>query len=111
MAIAGVAWALPGSTGFFSIQKLIVSGSSSYQVLTNAVPNSPTTNPFMCSDSGRYVILSTLDAPTKDIINKTLMAAFLAGRKVSLTISDTVCTGGSHTGFPVYTGVTVDSAQ
>lgn len=65
-------------------------------------------NPNGCANNDYFEVYPTASAATKDLMNKTLLAALLAGRKIRLNISTTTC-GAS--GRPAYTGVDVNSSQ
>lgn len=101
-------------TGFFRISHLSVDGTAStYQVFPDpALPNNTTTNPNMCADgNSRYVIAPSLAADARELINKTLMGALLSGKRVSLVVSGTTCSGAARTGFPVYSGVKIEAGE
>ena len=69
-------------------------------------------NPNMCVDASPISGYTGTSAVEKDLMNKTLLSAFLANRKVRLEVASTVCSGGSDTtGHPVYLHVRVDYAN
>jgi hypothetical protein len=89
---------------------------SSYVQLTNldtaadgyiVYPSAAINNPAGCSDPSQVWGYSGSTDVEKDLMNKTLLSAFLANRKVRLNVASTVCSG-TH---PVYLAVRVDSAQ
>jgi hypothetical protein len=47
-------------------------------------------------------------AAEKDLMNKTLISAFLSNRKVRLNVASTVCTAA---GYPEYIAVRLDAVQ
>jgi hypothetical protein len=70
-------------------------------------PATAVNNPAGCSDTSQVWGYSASTAEEKDLMNRTLLSAFLANRKVRLNIASSVCSG-TH---PVYLAVRVDYAQ
>jgi hypothetical protein len=64
-------------------------------------------NPGGCSSSSYATIHPSVSQAGKDLMNKLLTSAFLAGRKVKLRISTSSCNGGN----PNYTAVEVNSTE
>jgi len=67
-------------------------------------------NPAGCTGDLRYAYVSTADVTTsaqKDLISRTVLAAFLAGKSIRLQMSGTRCTTGGvgGSGSPVYKAV------
>jgi hypothetical protein len=99
LSLAGGAWAGQW-TGYVQIANLDTSGDA------YIVYSSSTLNPAGCAATGQAVVYPSSTAAEKDLMNKTLLSAFLANRKVRLDLSVNTCSGG----FPTYYQVRVDSA-
>lgn len=65
-------------------------------------------NPANCAVTSYAEALPTATAAERDLMNKTLLAGFLAGRKVKLTISQNAC---SSNNAPAYYMVRLSSTQ
>jgi len=65
-------------------------------------------NPKGCSVTSYAEVLPTATAVERDLMNKTLLAGFLAGRRVKLAISQNAC---SSTNAPAYYMVRLSSTQ
>lgn len=85
--------------GYSKIHNLDTSGGT-YIVYTGS-----SSNPAGCSNTGQFHAFPSATAADKDLMNKTLLSAFLANRKVLLNISETTC---SSSGYPTYYQVRVD---
>ncbi len=68
-------------------------------------------NPKNCPSTGLALANPARSSAEKEAMNKLLLSAFLAGKKVTLFISDTTCSSGATTGFPVYNNVRVNYNQ
>jgi hypothetical protein len=103
LAIAGSAfggvWA-----GYFQIANLDTAPDG-YIVY----PSTTLNNPAGCADTSQVWMYSSATAAEKDLMNKTLLSAFLDNRKVLLNIASSVCSNSSPT-HPVYLAVRVDYA-
>jgi hypothetical protein len=79
-----------------------------FAIWNPGVTNSDTNDPANCVPSGsaitRYSVKSGQDAAHLDRMYKTLLSAFLAGRKVQLNVSTTTCVSGQ----PTFVDVAVD---
>lgn len=102
LAMTSSAWAYYWSA-YTTITILNTAPGIGYRVYSAS-----TTNPADCANTGRVDPSSTTSAEQRELMDKTLLAAFLAGRKVKLGLHDTACTSD---GYPVYVHVQVDSAQ
>jgi hypothetical protein len=98
------AWAATW-TSYFEIQNLdTVHLEDAYIVY----PNGSVSNPNGCANADYYEVISTSPAATRELMNKTLLSAFLAGRKVRLSISTASCSANNR---PAYAAVRVDADQ
>lgn len=102
LAMTSSAWAYYWSA-YNTITILNTAPGIGYRVYTAS-----TTNPASCANTGRVDPSSTTSADQRELMDKTLLAAFLAGRKVKMGISDTACTTD---GYPIYLHVQVDKDQ
>lgn len=103
LTLTGIAFA-DQMTGFFTISSLsLTNGGDSY-----IVTGSSTINPAGCAATDYKEVGTTVGAESRDLMNRTLLSAFLAGRKVRLNLSQNHC---GATGRPAYYAVLLDSAQ
>jgi hypothetical protein len=103
----GAAWAATDST-YFTVLNLVLeeSNAKGYTVVPQEALTGTDNNPHSCQNGpGRFLPLSTTDATSRDLQNRTLLSAFLAGKKVSLRLSSDACSGTGTQGYPVYFGV------
>ena len=86
LTVAGVARA-DNYTQFMTIVSLEVLGDEMV-VYTSGVPNNPTNNPGGCTGgTARYYVHTASTSPEgRELMSKTLLSAFLAGRKVELYV-------------------------
>ncbi|WP_437830816.1 hypothetical protein [Sorangium sp. So ce1153] len=61
-----------------------------------------TGNPADCANTGRLDPISTITAAERQLMDKTILSAFLAGRKVQVNVSNSICTAD---GYPTYVWV------
>lgn len=71
-------------------------------------PGASVGNPNNCANASPIYMYSGATAGEKDLMNKTLISAFLSNRKVKLNVASTVCTAA---GYPAYIAVHLDAAQ
>jgi len=89
-------------TGGFTIDRLsMVNGGDSY-----IVSGASTINPAGCGSTDYREVGTTVSAVSRDLMNKTLLSAFLAGRKVRLNLSQNHC---GATGRPAYYAIQLDA--
>jgi hypothetical protein len=92
-------------TSYFYIQNLdaITSSSGGYAVYARSytIPN-----PAGCPNTGKAEVYTSSTAVDKDLMNRTLLAAFMAGRQVRLSISQNAC---SVNNYPAYHMVRLDA--
>lgn len=92
-------------TSYFYIQNLDANygGGGSYTVYAKdyTIPN-----PKGCANSGKAEVYVSASAVDRELMNKTLLAAFMAGRKVKLSISTATCSANN---YPAYAMVRVDA--
>lgn len=102
--VAYVASAADVSSSFFAIERLEagVGGEEGYVIdpLSYTAPN-----PKGCPSTGWVFMNPARSAAEREAMNKLLVGAFLAGKKVQVYVSDTTCSGGASTGYPVYNNV------
>ncbi|WP_437769273.1 hypothetical protein WMF27_09315 [Sorangium sp. So ce281] len=67
-----------------------------------------TENPASCANTGYLDPHSTIPAAERQLMDRTLLSAFLAGRKVKFNISSQTCTAE---GYPTYVWLRLDKAQ
>ena len=102
---------LPGAaraeqlTAYFYIQNLDANnaGGGSFAVYAK---NYTIPNPKGCAATGKAEVYVNASAADRDLMNKTLLAAFMAGRQVRLSISTATCSANS---YPAYALVRVDA--
>lgn len=102
LSLATSAWAGYWS-GYFAISSLDTAVDG--YVVT---PGTPIANPAGCTNASPIYMNPGMTAGEKDLMNKTLLSAFLANRKVSLNVASGACTAAS---YPMYIYVRVDAAQ
>jgi hypothetical protein len=103
LSIAGSAWA--GYWSNYVPISMLETAADGYVVYPGAALN----NPGGCTNATPAYGYASSTAAEKDAMNKTLLSAFLANRKVKLNIASTVCTPDHN--YPVYLSVRVDAAQ
>jgi hypothetical protein len=64
-------------------------------------------NPAGCANADYYEVKSDVTTAQKEVMNRMLLSAFLAGRKVKVEVSGS-CSAGNR---PAYTAVQVDHQQ
>jgi hypothetical protein len=108
--LAGTAWALTDSTAF-TIDKLWFDGATTIYVKpTETLSNSNcpgagnVNNPACCTNGPTQYVINSTTEETRQRMFQALLAAFLAGKKVSLRVAESTCSGN----YPVASGVTVD---
>jgi len=104
LSIAASAWA-----GYWSNHIKLANldtATDGYVVFPDA--STPLNNPGNCANTSRAVGYASSSAADKDLMNRTLLAAFLANRKVKLNVASSVC---SSAGYPVYLQVSLDADQ
>lgn len=105
MLVATSAWAF--NTTFFTIQKLEMGTSmdGAYRIY----PLGGETQDDCGGNSDYYELAtgSTVSSAEKEVINRTLLSAFLAGKKIALRLR-TEC---SASGRPAYYQVALDRSQ
>lgn len=107
--IAGMAWAT-NSSDYFVIKNILSDGSTDLYVYPEAITDNSNNDPANCGNPiTRYAVSSALAEEAKDRLHKTLLSAFLAGKKVSVRIQETgtACSGTS----PIIIGAWVDKNQ
>jgi hypothetical protein len=114
MAVVGGTMLLPATaladtwTSYFVIDYLDNDGNTARDAFAVASDvGSFTTNPAGCAKTTYAVANPNASAASKEIMNKVLLAAFLAGRKVRLYMSSSICSSGNVT----YSAVAVDNDQ
>ncbi|XXX79850.1 hypothetical protein WMF30_13855 [Sorangium sp. So ce134] len=65
-------------------------------------------NPASCANTGYFEPFASATATERELMDKTLLSAFLAGRKVKINISNSTCSAG---GYPVYIWVQLSKDQ
>jgi hypothetical protein len=92
-------------TSYFYIQNLDANyaGGGSYTVYAK---NYTIPNPKGCANTGKAEIYVNAAAADRDLMNKTLLAAFMAGRQVRLSISTATCSANN---YPAYALVRLDA--
>jgi hypothetical protein len=89
-------------TGSFTIDTLsMLNGGDSY-----IVSGSSTINPARCASTDYREVGTSVGAASREFMNRTLLSAFLAGRKVRLNLSQNQC---GATGRPAYYAVQLDA--
>lgn len=101
LSLAASAWA-GAWTSYGQINNLDTSGDAYIVYMVTS------TNPAGCANTGQVEVYPSSTASEKELMNKTLLSAFLANRKVKLNVSSTTC---SASGYPTYYQVRVDYAQ
>jgi hypothetical protein len=87
-------------TGFVTISKLEATvGDGSYEVWFTAF-----SNPRGCASSDFFEIKPGLASSARDSINRTLLAAFLAGKEVQFLLSTDTCGDDNR---PAYVAVRI----
>ena len=102
---SSLAFAL-ATSGFSAISRLDVDRGTGSYFVTLSTPFA--SSQAACGASDYIEIGSTVSPEAKELINKTLLAAFLAGRKVSVQVSSNQC---GATGRPALYNVSLDAAQ
>jgi hypothetical protein len=94
-------------TAYFELDNLdaITSADAGYVVYPK---NYTLPNPASCANTGKAEVYQSATAADKELMNKTLLSAFMAGRKVRLSLSSSTC---SSNNYPAYHMVRVDAAQ
>jgi hypothetical protein len=94
------------TTSYFYVMNLdaITSAGGGYVVYAKdyTIPN-----PAGCANTGKAEVYKTATEEEREIMNRTLLAAFMAGRQVRLSISSATC---STNNYPAYHMVRVDAA-
>jgi hypothetical protein len=94
------------TTNYFYIMNLdaITSSGGGYVVYSKdyTMPN-----PAGCANSGKAEVYKSATAEERELMNKTLLASFMAGRQVKLSLSTSTC---SINNYPAYHMVRVDAA-
>jgi hypothetical protein len=101
-----------GWTSYFNIEYLDSSSTGAGEGYSVKGPGDFTgslSNPANCTGSLTYAYVSTADttATKRDMINKTLLSAFLAGKQVRLYMIGTKCSGGTTAGSPLFKDIAV----
>jgi hypothetical protein len=106
LLVATAAWA-GIETAWFSLATLeaFTGASETYRVYPD---NYTLDNPAHCTVTSYAEILTSATAAERDLMSKTLLAAFLSGRKIKLGISSTQC---SVSNAPAYYMVRLNSSQ
>lgn len=85
-------------TPWFMIQSLDNGdGTTDQTYAVRAATGNLTTNPAGCSSLTHAFLIPSATATSKDLTNRTLLAALLSGREVRLRIHGTACTQNSPT--------------
>lgn len=107
LLVAGAARA-DNYSSFIIIDALEQEGDE-YVTWTTGVTNNATNNPASCSAGvGKYFFYTAgLTAASKELMTRTLLSAFLAGRKVQFTVKSSTC----YNNYPVISSVSVDKDQ
>lgn len=106
LSLAGTAFAGFWSPSYVAINNLDTDGLG-YVVY----PGTTVNNPAGCVDTSPVSGYSGTSADERDLMDRTLLSAFLANRKVRLNIASTACSGSGTSGHPVYLAVRVDFAN
>jgi hypothetical protein len=101
LGVSASAWAL-SYTSYFTIDQLEVSGGS-----TKIWPVGSTISVGTCS-TDYYEIMNGTSAEQAVEFNKAIMAAFLAGKKIKLAVTDNSCGANNR---PQYTRLLVDKDE
>ena len=107
LLVAGAARA-DGYSSYVTIRALEQTGDE-YVIWTTGVTNNATNNPASCTSGvGKYYFYTSgLTAASKELMTRTLLSAFLAGRKVQLIVKSTTC----YSNYPVVASAGVDMDQ
>jgi hypothetical protein len=92
-------------SAYFYIQNLdsITGSGGGYVVYPK---NYTIVNPAGCPNTGKAEVYAGATAEERDLMNKTLLAAFMAGRMVRLSVSQNQCSANN---YPAYHMVRVDA--
>lgn len=101
-------------TSFFTMDALdttsFVSNAEGYAISGPGDFTGSLSNPAGCTGNLSYAYLSSTEVTStaaRELIARTVLTAYLAGRQIKLRMSSTKCSGGAAGtgGFPVYVAV------
>ena len=117
LLVAGDAYAT-SDTDWFHIKQIQFDGESVIRVYSAVTlsddQGTDNNNPKDCTTftaGNQYYSITTTSVETRERMYSTLLAAFLAGKKISVRVSETVCSGSGTSGSPVMIGLTVNRDQ
>jgi hypothetical protein len=91
-------------TGWLVIDDLVIGTSMNGAYRVYPIGGA-TTNPASCANTEYYEVSGAATSAEKDLMNRTLLAAFLAGREIRLMVSGSGC---AASGRPAYSEVLID---
>ena len=101
--VTGSAWAVNWS-GSKTIQELRQSfQKDAYEVTLTTALSGPNDNPANCTDNTTAEMDVAVTASQKDLMNRTLLSAYLAGKNIRLHIKESA--GACQNNRPIYEGV------
>jgi len=103
LLVSSSAFAINWTTNHRTILELRQSGGKDTYEVSFVTPLTGTNdNPLTCSDNTTAEMDPGLTATQKDLLNRTLLAAFMAGKTIRLHIKET---GSCINNRPVFVGV------
>lgn len=99
-------------SSFFTIKSIETDGDS-YMIFPENLPNDAVNDPANCVPSGipivgayRLTSARVAAGAPRELIAKTILSAFMAGRKIKLYLAGADCVGSGA--WPAYSGVQLD---
>lgn len=108
LGAAALAITSSASAGIWSVYAVIDNLNTvpgiGYRIYTTATAG----NPASCANTGHIDPIASTPAAERELMDRTLLSAFLAGRKVKINVSHSTCTSD---GYPTYVWVQLDKNQ